>query len=270
MSHSTLISGGDTSPLGALQSFRCTRYGVLCDDNGATTATMNQVGPKGKCHPNDDSAFLTKVSDYVDFLKGLKPDDPSKIIVAGIVGDVEPFSVEMRAPPMMTKKLPALAHSCTYNGADGVEVADPAVRIKFFLDQFPNRSTFVSICQQDLSAGLQQIGDLLKSVIGDPCIEGALADVDLKTPGPQYDCAVSAVNNLNMDNQTETILPKCTPEDATATNQPCWHLVLDAANCAKTPTQLTLKVEGQDTLASDTHVIANCVTQVTDDSTPTP
>ncbi len=261
--------GPENATLGPQQSFRCTRFGVTCNQNGQSSDAMNQVGPKGQCHPNDGSAYLTKVGEYVAFLKGLK-SSPRKVIVAGIVGDPDPVATELRAPPPGTgTKIPALAHSCTYNGAGGTEVGDPAVRIKFFLDQFPNRSTFSTICQRDLSGGLQQIGDLLKTVIGDPCIEGKLADVDPKTPGPQYECAVSYIKNPDDPAPQEFIMPKCTPEDATATNQPCWHLAPDAVNCATAPTQLSgdklvLKIEGQNELktqGTDVHVLANCVTQ---------
>jgi len=267
MSHSSLIAGGDTSPLGPLQSFRCTRYGVLCDQGGATTTTMNQVGTKTQCHPSSDTTYLTDVAAYATFLKGLK-SDPSKVIVAGIIGNPDPFAVELRAPSSTSAAIPALAHSCTYIGNDGrPEVADPPIRIKFFLDQFPNRSTFSTICQKDLSGGLQQIGDLLRTVIGDPCIEGKLADVDPNTPGPQYDCSVSTVRtDPTTMKQVETILPLCNPPDGSGATSVCWHLVADPTNCQKTdPTSphLALKIELQSTLPSDSHIIANCVTEVT-------
>jgi hypothetical protein len=270
----TTMLGSENATLGPQQSFRCSRFGIICDDGGSTTNAMNQTGVKTKCHPNDASPYLTKVADYVEFLKGLKKD-PKKVIVAGIMGKTDLFEVELRAPPKTDKKVPALKHSCTYTGANGVEVADPPIRLKFFLDQFPNRSTFSQICQQDLSGGLQQIGDLLKAVIGDPCIEGKLADVDPNAEGKQYDCSVSSVTDPGTALQKETIMPRCTPEDGTATNQPCWHLLNDPAGCPCSaalnpdggcPTNsehYTLKVEGKDTLAKDTHVIANCVTEVT-------
>ena len=272
MSHANMLAP-ENSTLGPQQSFRCTRFGIVCDDGGTTSAAMNVPGVKTKCHPNDASPYLTKVDDYVKFLKGLK-SDPKKVIVAGIMGKPDTFEVEMRAPPKSTTKIPALAHSCTYNGATGVEVADPPIRLKFFLDQFPNRSTFSQICQQDLSGGLQQIGDLLKTVIGDPCIEGKLADVDQQAAGKQYDCSVSSVTDPGTAMQKENIMPRCTPEDSTATNQPCWHLVSDPAACpcsvpeqggvcATNAEHYTLKIEGKDSLAKDTHVIANCVTEVT-------
>lgn len=264
MAHSTLLSS-DTSTLGERQSFRCTRFGVLCDQNGQTTDAMNQVGSKGQCHPNDNSDYLTKVNDYVTFLKGLK-SDPRKVVVAGIMGTIDPFAVELRVPSGGSTAIPALAHSCTYIGGDingdGIpdpEVADPPVRMQFFLDQFPNRSTFVSICQKDLSGGLQQIGDLLKTVLGDPCIEGKLADVDPDTPGPQYDCSVSVVTNQGLADQTEEILPKCA---ATPGGDPCWHLETDAVNCPNSD-HFVLKIENESKLAMDAHIIADCVTEVT-------
>jgi hypothetical protein len=51
IAHSTLF-GTDTS-LGPLSSFRCTRFGVTCDQGGATSDEMNMVGTKSSCHSNE-------------------------------------------------------------------------------------------------------------------------------------------------------------------------------------------------------------------------
>jgi len=262
MSHSTLL-GPESPTIGPLVSFRCTRFGVLCNDGGATTDAMNAVGSKTQCHPNDDSQFLTNVAAYATFLKGLK-DDPSKVIVAGIMGTTDPFATELRAPEGQPNaaKIPALQHSCNYTGADGkLEVADPPIRLKSFLDQFPNRSTFVSICQSSLQGGLQQIAELLKSVVGNPCIEGKLADVDPNTAGAQYDCSVSAIQKSGTADQVETVLPACVPDSDAAANSPCWRLITDDTKCTAGD-HVLLKVEGQDALPTDTHIVANCVTEV--------
>jgi hypothetical protein len=258
IAHSSLFTANETGPLGPLESFRCTRFGVLCDDGGATTDAMNEVGPKAKCHPADDSAYLTKVSDYGHFLKGLKTD-PNNVLVAGIMGTTSPFSVELRAPPATTAAIPALAHSCTYIGGDGKpELADPPIRLKAFLDQFPNRNAFAPICQQDLSGGLQQIADLLKAIIlGDPCIEGTLADLDPKTPGQQVGCDVSVVTGRGSPSESTAALARCTPEDSSASNPPCWRLATDAMTCPNSD-HVGLKVEGLATLPGDAHVIASC------------
>ncbi len=261
MNHSTLLTS-DTSQLGPLQSFRCTRFGIICDQGGQDSNAMNQVGPKGMCHSADDGNYLTKIPDYVNFFKGLK-SDPNSVIVAAIAGVTTPFEVELRAPNGSTQQIPALTHSCSYtDSSNSTEVADPAIRIKQLMDSFPNRSTFSTICQQDLSGGLQLIAELLKAVIGSPCIDGTLADVDPNTPGPQYDCSVSDVTNYGKANQMETVLPECnnlgTP--AMSSNLPCWAIETDTANCSS-GSHLTLKVErGNTTPPPDTHVISYCVT----------
>jgi hypothetical protein len=265
MSHSSLLSN-DTGTLGQQLSFRCTRFGVVCDQGGRTPDEMNTVGDKNLCHPNDQSAYLAKVADYATFLKNLKPGHEDRVVVAGIMGTVDPFGVELRikqGDSPNAPKYPQLIHSCSYVDSNGkTEVADPPIRLKAFLDQFPQRSTFSSICQQNLSGGLQQIGELLRAVIGDPCIEGKLADVDPTTPGPQFDCSVSQ-KSPDID---EKVLPRCNPESGAATNKPCWHIDVDAVNCKQTDDHYTLKIERTDAdlqgLPNDTNVTANCVTEV--------
>jgi len=259
MSHSTLLTT-DTSQLGPLQSFRCTRYGIVCDQGGADPNAMNQVGPKGMCHSNESGQYLTKIGDYVNYFKSLK-SDPNSVIMAAIAGVTEPFDVELRPPPNGGTAIPSLAHSCNYtDSANQTEVADPAVRIKELLDSFPNRNTFSTVCQQDLSGGMVLIAQLLKSVIGSPCIDGTLADVDPNTPGPQYDCSVSDVANFGKTNQMETVLPQCNNagDPAMSTNKPCWAIEMDPM-CATT-SHLTLKVERNQDPPPDTHVISYCVT----------
>jgi hypothetical protein len=254
-SHSSLL-GPESAALGPQQSFRCNRFGHTCDVGGQTPDQMNQVGSKSQCHPNESSQYLEKVQTYVDFLKQLKTD-PGKVIVAGIMGNTEPYQVELRQPPGGGTAQQAVAHSCSYTGAMGLEVADPPTRLKFFLDQFPNRSTFTTICQQNLSNGLELIAQLLKSVIGDPCIEGKLADVDPVADGPQYDCSVSYVTNQGKANQTETIIPPC---DASLSNKPCWHIVVDPEKCPSSE-NFILKTEDNVAPPPETHIVAYCVTE---------
>jgi len=253
LAHASLL-GGDTGSLGTLASFRCTRFGVTCDVGGQTPDQMNSVGTKDQCHSNDTGQFLTKVADYVTFFKSLKPDDPDNVIVAGIAGVTSPFQVANLPPPNQPTGTPfnQLVHSCNYQGADGLEVADPAVRLSTFLTSFPNRNAFTTVCQQDLTDGLTIIAQLLKTVIGDPCIEGELA--------MPIDCQVSDVINPNKANAQETVLPACNA-DSNPTNIPCWHLLPDAANCPATADHYKLVIErGGAAPADGTHVVANCVT----------
>jgi hypothetical protein len=269
LAHSSLLA--NDSSLGPLQSFRCNRYGHVCDPDGNTPDEMNNVGPKGVvngvsgvgCSSNENGQYLTKVGDYVSFFKGLK-SEPSNVIVAGIAGPATPYEVELRPPPGGGDPIRAVAHSCSYVGSDNsTQVADPSTRLLEFLAQFPNRNTIHTNCTPDLSPALTQIAQLLRTVIGSPCIEGNLADVDPNTPGDQYDCSVSDVHNFGQADQDETILPQCNnltdPENA-ATNKPCWAIVPDPVNCMTSP-NLTLKVFRETNPPTDTHVVSYCVTK---------
>jgi len=260
MAHSTLL-GNDMATLGPLQSFRCNRFGHVCTTGGADSNAMNQVGPKGGCTSNENSAYLTKVDEYVSFFKGFK-SDPLNVIVAAIAGPTTPYEVELRTPPNGGTAIPAVAHSCSYQGANGNEVADPSVRLVEFLNAFPNRNTFQTICTPDLSPALVQIAQLLRTVIGSPCIEGNLADVDPDTAGVQYDCSVSDVKNYGKANQEEQVLPQCSNlnDPDSSNNKPCWAIHPDAMKCTTAPS-LILEVFRTTDPALDTHVVSYCVTE---------
>ncbi len=243
---------------GPFESFRCTRYGVTCDVGGTTPDEMNQIGPKSMCHSNESGTELTKVQRYIDFLQGFKAS-PTDVIVALIGGPATPVATESRSPGMGAAAVPALAHSCSYVDATGAtEVADSSVRQTQFINAFPNRSTFQAICNNDLSDGLVLIAQLLKSVIGSPCIDGELA--------VPYDCSVSDVTDPGKPTQHETVLPECIDQavnDNSNNGQACWAIVADTTSCP-TGTNLSLRVKRSGMPAPDNdHVIANCVTIAT-------
>jgi len=233
--------GPESAALGPLQSFRCTRFGVTCATGGTSPDAMNTVGIKSQCSGSMGSTYMTDVTPYRTFLHSLK-GDTRKVVVAGIMGTTLPFAVELRTPPGGGTAHTALAHSCTYNGANGAEVADPPARIKAFLDQFPSNNATSTICQQDLSGGLASVATLLSRAIGSPCLGVVLADVDLTTAGPQHDCIVE-----DIDGSTVTPIPAC------GSAPTCWRLVANPTTCtladnlelvitraaAPTPTTLT-------------------------------
>jgi len=171
INHSTLFANNDA--LGPLQSFRCTRYGITCDQGGTTPDEMNQVGAKSQCHSNESGTYLTKIADHVAFLRGLKAD-PRKIMVAALVGDPTPVATELRAPGGSSEMIPALAHSCTYtDGQSQLEVADPAVRIGELANPFQHH-VVQSVCS-NLGLGLSTIGHELATLQGSTCLTQQIA-----------------------------------------------------------------------------------------------
>jgi hypothetical protein len=243
----TMFDPAQVDALGPLSSFRCFEFGVICDPD-----TPRVQGPRQNCRPRTaadaSSNYMYEVSRYVDFLKGLKAD-PNNIIVAGIIGNPSPVSV--RADPQTGN--PDLAPSCTSGSGE----AAPGVRLKYFLDQFPQRNTVESICNENLDGALVVIANLLAEVIGNPCLDGNLYDTDPATPGIQPECQVSDVRYPNTDYREETPLPSC---DVSGGATPCWHLEVNLETCRETPTHLELIVErGGADVPTGTHVQVRCV-----------
>lgn len=231
-----------SAPLGPLSSFRCFEFGVACEPDDPRTP-----GPRQNCLPRDDSQYMTPVQQYIDFLKGVK-QDPNQIIVAGIIGNPTPVTVGIDSE----NNIPKLAPSCTSASGE----AAPAVRLQTFLDGFPQRNTVTTICNDNLTDALVQIAELLKKVVGNPCLEGDI-DTDPEAAGVQYDCQVMDVRYPGTDDETQSVIPNCTTSGGA---QPCWRIEPNPSQCAGTPSEMELLIDRPgDNVPTGTHVQARCV-----------
>lgn len=247
-----------TGELGPLADFRCFEWGWECDQG---TLSRTAAGTYSNCRPRTNSPYLRHPDELVGILKGLK-DDPEKIIVATLMGP-------MPAPPdavrvsINSNGVAVVAPSCTNGGQN----AFPMPRLLHFANAFPDRNTFYSLCNNDLSAGLTLVAQLIRRAFGNFCFESNVdqTDLDPAQPGLQLQCAVSDVTNPGKANAAETAIPACrmandtTPDPSSA--QPCWYVVPDPAKCDSYPTQLALAIHPPDRVTpTNTHVIAQCVT----------
>lgn len=232
------------APLGPLSSFRCFEFGVRCTPDDPRTP-----GQRADCESREDSQYLQPVSRYIDFLRNLK-DDPNKVIVAGIIGNPSPVVVGADAN---NNNIPKLQPSCMSASGE----ASPAVRLNQFLDAFPQRTSVTTICNEDLSDALVVIAELLKKVIGNPCLEGDL-DIDPSQPGVQYECQVADVRYPDTDMESSSSIPHC--DDSAP---PCWRLQENPSQCSETLTNLELIIDrgGNDNVPDGTFIQASCVTK---------
>jgi hypothetical protein len=215
--HDPAFFAFDESQLGPLSSFRCTRYGVTCDQ------PLDAIGHKTNCVADDQSVLVDDVQPYIDALIATKGDE-RMVMVAGIVGEPTPVEVELR--PINGVDQLALVPSCTFPNASstGVATADPAVRLTAFLDAFPGRSTRTSICSNDLSTPLATIGASAKKMMGDTCIDAStLADAS-PDPGVQPACDVIDIRDSAPDE------PRALPSCGDASGD-CYDLVADPLLC---------------------------------------
>ena len=246
LEHADLLTS-DLTTLGPLQSFRCTRFGVTCDEGGTTTDAMNQVGPKGKCHASTTSPYLADVQTLAEGLQGLK-GDPSQVMVAAIAGNPSPFEIELRAPAGSGTPIPALAHSCQYAGNDGPAVADPAARLADFVSQFGSRGALESVCNADLTLPLTQIGISTRQMMGDGCLAARLADTRGDQVGVQPMCEVI---------DGDAALPSC---DTAPAGQDCWLVLADPNRCPASPDNLRIEIQRSEPQVTQRYTHVKCLT----------
>ena len=235
--HSTLL-GGDTSTVGPLQSFRCTRFGVLCDAGGATTDEMYVLGTKTGCHWNNDSAYLTRRDRYEQFIATVNGDARTVFYGAIAGGPVTELVVEPRTPPGGGGAIPSLQHVCNYTGTNGPQVADPAVRIQELTGVVP-RGRLEPVCDVDLTAASVAMAREIRGLLGDTCLTR-----DIALPA---DCVVT-----DQTLSGETSIPPCSAQQTTD----CYRLVDDAA--CTTSQHLRVDVTRSSPASADTMVSVRC------------
>ena len=151
------------SELGYIHSYRCFEFGVTCDTNDRTI-----TGPRQGCVPrNDENALLHDIGHFTGFLEALK--SPVMPIVAAITGPVPDQIMVQRDD----KNRPELKYSCL-DPADPDQGADPAVRIKAFVDHFnlkPDMDewAFTSVCSEDFSSALEGIARKIVDEMSEKC-----------------------------------------------------------------------------------------------------
>jgi len=247
----TAIFDPDATGLGAATSFRCFEHGVQCDPD-----TPQVAGDKQSCVPRADSAFIADVDQYVDFLKGLKPD-PNMVVLGAIIGG---YAVSVGSDGSGN---PSLEPSCS--SATGE--AAPAPRLGYLLEQFPLRNSVASMCEENQAEAFLILTPF-HSLEGPPCMLGEL-DLDPDEPGVQYECIVSEIRGDGTSERTETLVPECETVPPVAGQLPCWYFDDEPGFCPDTPTGLYIRIErGRVSVPSGSHGIVRCAASICEPETP--
>ena len=216
-------------PLGPLQSYRCNEFGHLCKGAPPPRAMAATFNP-GECVSAESSGRLIPVATIASQIKSLKTD-PSLIMVAAIAGPVDPYAVILVRAQDGTADADAgvmwsnVAHSCMQATT---EFADPAVRIKQFVDAFGTRGLFLPICAPTYAGALQTIANYATAPF-QGCLDELPASTDPTAANPQFQCTAT------INGPGPTPLPQCSGSGA----GPCFRLVSNAS-CPSSGLQLTV------------------------------
>ncbi|MBK7075109.1 MAG: VWA domain-containing protein [Myxococcales bacterium] len=233
-----------SSPLGPRTSFRCFEFGVQC----AGDTNPRAFGTKTGCAPRVGSPYMPTVQPYIDFVRGLKAD-PTQVVVSTIAGNVDDARTAVIGADLDDPTRPSLQASCS--SASGI--AAPALRLRTFLEGFPERNAASTVCNDNLTDALTAFGQLVRRAQGDACLRGTLADVDPAAPGVQLRCEVTQYTVVGGVRTDPVGLPACG-----AGGPPCWQLVADPLHCPATPEHQALEVVRTGAAPAGTLVEARC------------
>ncbi len=198
-------SGDINSSWGSLTSFRCTEFGVKCDQEWQRTMPDGPV-TYTNCLPreaNDPKNMLHPISRYTSMLSQLK--DSSMLLVGAITG---PYTDQLTVG-LDKNNNPMLMASCGEH-PDG---ADPAVRILAFVKSLIQKPedmqwAFTSICADDYSPALVGLGNRIRSLVEVKCITTPLNGC----PDPAFANGFPKLTSLP-DSEAARCEPLCSVQD---------------------------------------------------------
>jgi hypothetical protein len=208
----TVLPGQDFSLRCALQAHSC---------GGMHNTGMTPVDrPLSECTAADDGQLLPLGQLITDVMSVKK--DPNLIIAAGIFGWPLPGAEATAryqiagAPNLSSRPV------CQSNNGSAI----PGIRVKKFVESFPNNSIY-SICQNDFREAMRSIAQRIRVTVGDPCVPSPLVDINPATPAMDADCNVVERRPLGNNRFEEVVLQQCKAGDT----NPCWA-VSPQGSCA--------------------------------------
>ena len=241
---SMMFDKSDTAQWGYESSYRQTRWGIECMQNGSLQLPPygDSGGPLTGCVPaTNPPGAEYDVNRYINFFtlpksQGGVKNDPKSVILFGIdaPGPAEGGVVQtLLSWPSTTGGqpytpcsplneasnpacVPVLQHSCM-NPRNPVFFGDPAVRLNAVIHSAKGGSQISSICDDDYTNALESIGRLIVIDLGNGCIPGKLPDPS------NPECVVQDVITNADGTVTTTQIPRC---DEAGGALPCWSAVM--------------------------------------------
>jgi hypothetical protein len=211
---------------------------VSAEEMGKTDDLITD--PSGNPDPTHGHLWPT-VKDFGDYIRMYKANSDD-ILVAAIAGptvDNNGGSLYRVIPQMNAaangETDPVVDHSCTQATSDATmpEYADPAIRIKQWVDGFGANGIFYPICANDFKTAMVGIATKIHQKLGASCVSTNIALNDPNDPNSGHNCQVSQKTTDSAGTVRTDLLPECNG------NFPCYQLLFNNMACTD-PTAKTL------------------------------
>ncbi|MSP62530.1 MAG: hypothetical protein EXR72_19800 [Myxococcales bacterium] len=272
---SDLFDKNKVDRYGFLSSYRCNRFGQVCGNPAMLLPYAASGKALANCGaaPNPGGAGPGKLYDitrYTDFFarplaQGGVKANPLDVLLVGIDAPAEPVQVLLSNPSTPGKMpyascapfndtsgtpcVPVIQHSCRNQQRTELFGA-PAVRLNAVIRAAVNHR-LSSICDDDYTPALIEIGQLIIANIGAACITEALPDPSNPV------CFVEDVTTQANGSITIAEIARCA--DPKPSSYPCWRLEKKPL-CSTSPQGLALTLDRNNQAApASTETRASCV-----------
>lgn len=224
-----------SSVLGPRTSFRCFEFGVVCDPDDPRS-----YGPKADCVPREDSAYITPITEFGDFLTSLKAG-PGLVMVAGMMGPTDVVEVGEES---FNPGVPALVPSCAI--PETQYGTTPPIRLTAFAESFPSRFVFENLCEAtSASERLRRVTRATTGVMSRrPCLLGKV--------GPNT--TTERCRAFDTVGTTRTPVEGCEGAESNC------FTIAPSAECDYTPSGLAANYRG--TLADGHRLVVECLSDM--------
>lgn len=220
-------------------SLRCATRGHICNGKALEYPTTRAFEANlSDCQPDDSGTALMPVNDIVKAIRDSKLRPSEQIVVGGIFGwpvdGAQNAKYRIGTDPNPTAGSEGKWDYLPICQSAALGKSYAGLRMKAFVDAFGDNGMVSSLCTDDLSPALKQLGAKLRAKLSGGCMNVNL--IDSRTDdGLQPDCRVVALFPSGKV-YSESLVPSCDQ----VSDGPCWRLLSDPA-C---PRGLRMEIHG--------------------------
>jgi hypothetical protein len=143
---------------------------LLTDEDDCSPSSDSGFSPRqdADCYSGDNRPLMRPVSEIYDQLVALKGGDPSRILMAGIMGPDDGVDLVPGVPPV---SFPACTPALAVPDAQGrIAQARDGERYRTLLESFGSNSVETSICESSFVDALREIGQTIRANLDFNCL----------------------------------------------------------------------------------------------------
>lgn len=139
----------------------------LTDEDDCSFGGAFDPATDSQCYTSNTRPNMVPVETYYNALVELKGGDPSRVLLAGIIGPSDGRELQEAGPDYQV----VISCNSALGGTGGTQSARDGRRYRDFIELAGERGIEESICQGDYTVALRKIGEIIRASLDVVCID---------------------------------------------------------------------------------------------------